>query len=1240
MLYSKPITPAASARQRICQNYLADETQATNTLLSEIQFSESARESIARRAYELIEAIRKRQHQSFFSIEQLLSNFKLTSAEGRSLMGLAEALLRIPDKHTALLFLEDKLSGAEWNSSNSNYTNKVVAHFLWLAKTLLEFRHQRSEIKRFLSWCFRPVILFCFQVVTRSVAQRFILAETIEQAWQQSQKQLSKGYCFSYDMLGESARNNEEQKLYFQRYSDAITVIGQHETDSSTRPSISVKLSALHCRYSAQQHDYVVSALVPQLKKLALLAKQYDVDLTIDAEESDKLDLSLDIFEGVFSDKDLAGWQGFGLAVQAYQKRASTVIDWLIELAEKHSRKISVRLVKGAYWDAEIKWAQQKGLTNYPVFTTKEATDVSYLVCAKKLLNAGEYIYPQFATHNAYTVVSVLELMDGQTEFEFQRLHNMGQGLYDQLIEQHSSPCRIYAPVGKYSDLLAYLVRRMLENGANSSFVNNLADPELTSLSLINDPIVKLQKRDSKSSLALPVALYKKEFSAPARLNSTGIDLSEHVAVKQLMEKIAQSTKHLTVIPTSADAVVHNPADLQQIVGGLVYDTDKTIEKKINLVTLGSRSWSSLELSQRCRVVNNLADLIQIHQAFLISLLIKEAGKTVADSIDEVREAIDFCRYYSRQSAQLFSENDLSSRGVVLCISPWNFPLAIFTGQVVAALVTGNTVLAKVAEQTSLIAQAMMKLFAKAGISKHAVQLLLGPGLTIGEKVIPDQRIQAVMFTGSVKTAQWINKTLALRERNNIPFVAETGGQNAMIVDATAHIQQLVDDVLESAFHSAGQRCSALRVIYVDEGIADNFIRLLTGAMAELVIGDPEHVNTDIGPIIDQAAIDRLHKHCRFLNRQRADVAKHLFSCVIDPQTDKGHYFEPRLYEIKSIDLLEKEVFGPILHLIRFKADNINAVINEVNQSHYGLTLGLHSRIEQFTTQLASKLSAGNIYINRSMVGAVVGVQPFGGRSLSGTGPKAGGPHYLEVLVKHTTKQQQVAFTLSKQVAVSSEGEAVAEQAYQARPSWQALGLTSRITILNNFCTELFANNNKATTIVTTWLDTVENMGARLRAPIILPSPTGETNQLYYESRGVIVAIGHHTQPLLTWFGAVMSALTVGNNIICITPKSDKETVEWIQAAMKLSGMPDHVLQFLDKRHAEKVISSTRISAVLCPFHNHKIKQILASRSGAITPLLCADDIFYQQRLCLEKTISIDDTVAIGNASLLSRTST
>jgi RHH-type proline utilization regulon transcriptional repressor/proline dehydrogenase/delta 1-pyrroline-5-carboxylate dehydrogenase len=967
------------------------ESEAVARLLRVAKGDDGERQRIAMRARTLVEQTRQSQSSSKFGgVEDFLSEFGLSTAEGVTLMCLAEALLRVPDAATADQLIRDKLAKTDWEQHLGQGDTLFVNASTWglmLSGKVLQLDTPEKPgdvIRRLIARLGEPVIRTALQQSMRLMGRQFVMGRTIVEAIDRARGLEKKGYHYSYDMLGEGARTHEDAQNYADAYRQAIASIGKASQKRGTspfdRPGISVKLSALYPRYEWAHRDHAVPAMSATLLDLAQQAKQYGICLCVDAEEATRLDISLDIIERVFTDSSLSGWDGFGLAVQAYQKRALPVIDWLVALARSCGNRMMVRLVKGAYWDSEIKWVQERGLEGYPVFTRKYHTDTSYLACARRMLASRDALYPQFATHNAQTLAAIVEMagVDG-TGYEFQRLHGMGDALYEALYDQpqRQAACRIYAPVGSHEDLLPYLVRRLLENGANTSFVNRLNDADLPVEKLIRDPLYQSEQSGGKphSAIALPVDLF-----GMSRQNSSGPDTGDPQQMQDFLTALRQSSSFDNLQPTPVKDVAAAIATARQ----------------------GFVAWRDQPVESRAACLDRFADLMQHRHAELIRLLALEAGKTIPDGIAELREAIDFCRYYAVQARSLQQaplvmpgptgeSNYLSlhGRGVFVCISPWNFPLAIFVGQVAAALVSGNAVMAKPAEQTPKIAAAAIDLFHLAGVPPAILQLVVGDG-AVGAALVADPGIAGVVFTGSTETAWRINQSLASKKGPILPLIAETGGQNCLIADSTALPEQVVDDVLNSAFRSAGQRCSALRVLYVQHEIADRVIDMLKGAAGLFSIGDPLDFATDIGPVIDGDALVMLEKH----EQAMAKKAKLLFKVPV-PSTLKGHYFGPCAFEIASIDVLEKEVFGPILHIIRFGANELNAVIESINSTGFGLTFGLHTRIEARARSIAHKINAGNIYINRNMIGAVVGVQPFGGEGLSGTGPKAGGPHYL-----------------------------------------------------------------------------------------------------------------------------------------------------------------------------------------------------------------------------------------------------
>jgi RHH-type proline utilization regulon transcriptional repressor/proline dehydrogenase/delta 1-pyrroline-5-carboxylate dehydrogenase len=872
-----------------------------------------------------------------------------------------------------------------------------------LAGTLKRLVHNSGE----------PVIRGGITQAMRILGRQFVMGRNIKEALARARDDEKRGYRHSYDMLGEAAYTMADAERYFDSYKDAIAAIGKAAGEGGVfaAPGISVKLSALHPRYDFAQAGRAQVELVPRLLELAREAKRYDIGLTVDAEEASRLDLSLDVVEAVAGDSTLRGWDGFGLAVQAYQKRAPALIDWLAGMARRHKRRLMLRLVKGAYWDSEIKLAQEAGLDGYPVFTRKVSTDVCYLACAKRLFAEPKAFYPQFATHNAQTLAAVLELAAGSRDFEFQRLHGMGEALYDQVVgpDRLDLPVRLYAPVGSHEDLLAYLVRRLLENGANTSFVNRIVDEALPVEEIIADPVQAAATLDviPHPRIPLPAQLY-----GESRRNSAGVDLTDPNDLAPLGQAMAAAAAQTwTAAPlvggkefAGPARPVLDPADSTHEVGRVVEATAEDVNRALALAQRAAPDWDALGGAARADCLSRMADLMEADRAELLALCVREAGKTLGDAVAELREAVDFCRYYAARARADFAapqvlsgptgernEVALHGRGVFACISPWNFPLAIFTGQVTAALAAGNAVLAKPAGQTPLIAAAAVRLMHRAGVPGEVLHFLPGPGSRIGTPLVADLRTAGVVFTGSTETARGINGSLAARDGPIVPLIAETGGQNAMIVDSTALPEQVVRDVLVSAFQSAGQRCSALRVLFLQDDVADKMLTMLAGAMEELVVGDPARLSTDIGPVIDADSKAALENHAARMNAEGRLIQR----CDLGPGCERGHFFAPAAFEIPTLSILEREVFGPILHVIRYPADRLDTVIEAINGTGYGLTLGIHSRIDSTVAYIHSRLRVGNAYVNRNMIGAVVGVQPFGGEGLSGTGPKAGGPRYL-----------------------------------------------------------------------------------------------------------------------------------------------------------------------------------------------------------------------------------------------------
>lgn len=1008
-------------RDAITRAYREDETRCIDSLLSNITLSDDALQRIQETAKQLVNETRLRRKKQV-GLDAFLHEYDLSSDEGIALMCMAEALLRIPDTETIDRLISDKISTADWqqhiNQSDSMFVNAATWSLLLTGKVYAPTRNRNKSLNAALKRLFarmgstliRPMVLQGMKII----GKQFVMGRTIDEALERAKETEAQGYLYSYDMLGEAARTKADAENYFNSYQKAIDAIGHvsKHLNPMNGPGISIKLSALHPRYEFANREKVLEELVPRLLTLAEAAKSYNIGLTIDAEEADRLDLSLDVIEAVFCNPSLDGWEGFGLAVQSYQKRAFYVLDWLIDLAKRKQRRLMVRLIKGAYWDAEIKISQVMGFEGYPVFTRKNATDVSFIACAQKILANLDCFYPQFGTHNAYSVATILELAGKETSFEFQCLHGMGHPLYDQIVGKNhfNIPCRIYAPVGSHKDLLGYLVRRLLENGANTSFINRIADENIPVENLVIHPTLRIANLTHKPHphIPLPRNIYGD------RLNSQGLDLSNHIIQQQLKSTMDKANmlviesgpiingKLITKNAAQKKSVL-SPNDRNIVVGHVFKAESDDVTLALHHATSAKKQWANTPVEKRAVLLEKAAEIFEKKMPQLITLLCKEGGKHVNDCISEIRETIDYCRYYAKRARIDFTpqvlkgptgeydELSLHPRGVILCISPWNFPLAIFMGQIVAALAAGNAVIAKPAEQTPLIAAEGIRILLEAGIPPGVIQFLPGRGRIIGEQLIRDERIDGVMFTGSTETAKHIQQSLANRAGAIVPLIAETGGQNTMIVDSSALPEQVVQDVIQSAFNSAGQRCSALRVLFIQEDIATQVISMLQGAMAELVIGDPAFLVNDVGPVIDQDAYTMLEQHAK----KMTDKAKLIYEIKLPDNLPNGNYFAPRAFELKDLSLLQREVFGPILHVIRYKAHELDKVLDAIIKTGYGLTLGIHSRIDSTIEYITQHLPVGNMYVNRNMIGAVVGVQPFGGERLSGTGPKAGGPYYL-----------------------------------------------------------------------------------------------------------------------------------------------------------------------------------------------------------------------------------------------------
>lgn len=1020
--------PPPVLRAAITAAWLRDEAEHVDELLAQARLPADEQARVQAMAADLVARVRARAKDQG-AIEAFMRQYDLGSEEGVLLMCVAEALLRIPDQDTADRLIRDKLGDADWKKHLGDSDSMLVNASTWglmLTGKLVQLNDltrtdASGAFKRLISRVGEPVIRLAVRQAMRIMGHQFVIGRNIQEALGRSRKGDNANYRYSFDMLGEGALTMKDAARYLEAYRQAIKAIGATGpfADVFAAPGISIKLSALYPRYEHAKRARVMAELTPGVLELAQLARSYGIGFTIDAEEADRLELSLDIIEASFSDKSLDGWEGYGLAVQAYQKRTPYVIDYLADLARRVGRRMPVRLVKGAYWDAEIKRAQVEGHAGYPVFTRKQNTDVSYLANARRMFGHSDALYPMFATHNAQTIAAIHAIAGTGRDYEHQKLHGMGDDLYAEVVpaDRLGVPCRVYAPVGSHEDLLPYLVRRLLENGANSSFVNRITDENVAIDDLIRDPVEAVSSFASipHPRIPLPVDLLRNQ-TAPIknsdRNNSMGANLANDNDLRTLAGKMNAAVKPWRAAPLVPGAViataaqpVTNPADRRQTVGEWQPADSAVVEKALANAIAAQPAWNRTPAASRAAILEHAANLLEQRMPEFMALCVKEAGKTLPDSVAEVREAVDFLRYYGQQARALFgvpeqlpgptgesNELQLHGRGVFVCISPWNFPLAIFLGQVGAALAAGNSVIAKPAEQTSLVGHAAVKLLHEAGVPEAVLQFLPGDGATVGAALTKDPRVAGVAFTGSTDTARTINRALAARDTAPIGIlIAETGGQNAFVADSSALPEQLVKDALGSAFTSAGQRCSAARVLFVQDDIADKVITMMAGAMQELKVGDPALLSTDVGPVIDADALKILDDHAA----RMAGEARLIQQAPLDEAAAHGTFFAPRAWELKSLDQLHREVFGPALHVIRWKADQLDQVIDAINATGYGLTLGVHSRIDETIERIASRINVGNVYVNRNQIGAVVGVQPFGGQGLSGTGPKAGGPHYL-----------------------------------------------------------------------------------------------------------------------------------------------------------------------------------------------------------------------------------------------------
>ncbi|WP_297363402.1 trifunctional transcriptional regulator/proline dehydrogenase/L-glutamate gamma-semialdehyde dehydrogenase [Thauera sp.] len=1216
-----PATPRSDLRHAIDAAWRTPEPVCVPTLVDAARLPEALREPVRKLAHDLVSGLRATRARSS-GVDALMKEFSLSSQEGVALMCLAEALLRVPDKATADRLIRDKLADGDWRAHIGNSPSLFVNAATWgllVTGRLVSTSSAEglsSALTRLVARGGEPLIRKGMDLAMRMLGEQFVTGRDIDEALERGRAHEKQGYRYSFDMLGEAAMTAADAERYFRDYERAIEAIGVAAKGRGVVDGngISVKLSALHPRYTWAQRERVLAELLPRLKALCLQARRHDIGLNIDAEEADRLDLSLDLLEALATDDALAGWSGLGFVVQAYQKRAPFVLDFVIDLARRSGQRMMVRLVKGAYWDAEIKRAQIDGLAGYPVYTRKVYTDVSYLACARKLLAARDVIYPQFATHNAHSLAAIFHLAaaDGRVwqpgDYEFQCLHGMGEPLYDQIVghaERHRM-VRIYAPVGSHETLLAYLVRRLLENGANTSFVNRIVDERVPVEELIADPVEQAAPLGGAPHprIVLPADLF-----GALRANSAGHDLASEAVRARIAAALATSAATpFSAGPILADGganlagaqPVRNPADHTEIVGHVAEASAHEVAHALAAAGATAPEWAVCPAASRSDALIRAATLFEREADTLLALAVREAGKSWANAVAELREAVDFLRYYAQQ-AYAFDPASHVPLGPVLCISPWNFPLAIFTGQVAAALAAGNPVLAKPAEQTPLIAAFAVRLLHEAGIPPAALQLLPGRGETVGAALVADARVRGVMFTGSTEVAALINRELAARG-GNVPLIAETGGQNAMIVDSTALPEQVVGDVLASAFDSAGQRCSALRVLCLQQDIADGVLHMLQGALTELRLGNPADVRVDIGPVIDVEARAGLEAHVAAMQAKGARVTR----LPLPAECAHGTFVAPTIIEVGALSELGREQFGPILHVLRYRASELDGLIDGINASGYGLTMGVHTRIDETVERVAARAHVGNLYVNRNTIGAVVGVQPFGGEGLSGTGPKAGGPLYLHRLLARTPGP--VLADAAVAVAGGDETRA-ADAALAAFLEW--LDGTGRSLLEGD---ELAVLRDRADACRARRLS-----GLRLT----LPGPTGEDDSLRFTARGTIAGVADGTAGVLH---QVMAALASGNRLLL----ADSAAAVKVQAALP-QALRTHVA--VDAAWFDKALGAVLFEGDETRADALRVR--VAARSGPILQLLQPCPDYDLGRLVHERTLSINTAAAGGNASLM-----
>ncbi len=1213
--HEKSTGSGADFRAAVRQYYTADEATVVRDLIASLRLSATERKAIAAAGAKIVERVRGETSPSM--MESFLAEYGLSTDEGVGLMCLAEALLRVPDAETIDDLIQDKIEPSNWGAHLGNSSSPLINASTWalmLTGKVLDDdpRKPAAALRSLIRRVGEPVVRTAVAQSMKLLGRQFVLGQTIDEGMRNARELEDEGYTYSYDMLGEAARTDADAVRYHQAYANAIAAIAkQARGDVRSSPGISVKLSALHPRYEYTHRDTVMTELVPRAIELAKQAAAANIGFNIDAEEQDRLDLSLDVIEALMAEPALDGWDGLGIVVQAYGKRAAPVIETLYGLAERHDRRIMVRLVKGAYWDTEIKLAQELGVANFPLFTRKINTDVSYMACAQMLLDKRDRIYPQFATHNAHTCAAVLALAgDDLDSFEFQRLHGMGESLHHIVRQTHGSHCRIYAPVGAHQDLLAYLVRRLLENGANSSFVNQVVDENIPPEAITRDPVAEVEALGD--AIANPAIRLPLDLFAPQRRNSRGYRINEPASITPLLEAREKFADHVwraapmlagNPEPRGEMRKVASPADPGRIVAEVWDATADEVAQALDAAPAGFEEWSAWPVAERAALLRRVADLYEENVAELTAITSREAGKMVLDGIAEVREAVDFLRYYADEAERLEDESPGQPCGIFVCISPWNFPLAIFSGQVAAALAAGNAVLAKPAEQTPVIAARAVALMREAGLPEAALQLLPGDGPTVGGPLTSDPRIAGVCFTGSTEVAQIIHKALARNAGPDAVLIAETGGLNAMIVDSTALPEQAVRDILISSFQSAGQRCSALRLLYVQEEARERLLEMLYGAMEALTIGDPWKLETDVSPVIDAEAQQGIAAYVAE-NEAEGKVLKKLAA----PQD--GTYVAPAVIAVDGIADMEREIFGPVLHVASFKASEIDRIVDDINARQYGLTFGLHTRIDDRVQQIVERLHVGNAYVNRNQIGAIVGSQPFGGEGLSGTGPKAGGPHYVE---RFRRRVEHEALPAPDAAAIGAQQIEDAIAALDAR-NWSAR--PDRVAVLRKALAGSGNLIRKA----------LAETAAFDMTPQTLPGPTGESNRLSLYPKGTILCLGPTAEIALA---QAAQALGAGCAVVIAAPDVGKAAQPLIDAGAPLAAFDGTV----DAVTLRALSGIAAVAAAGVSDWTRELRAALAQRDGPIIPL--ENQVIAPERYVIERHLCIDTTAAGGNASLL-----